>query len=232
MPGVGGQLKAAGAWQNRAGPPGVLAYRPEVAGNYRSKNQENPREIPLARLPLIDPQNTTGDIRASFDRMTVKLNIFRMMAHAEANMIPAMRFANSILHKQKLSHINRELLILQVAHIEGGEYEWRQHVPIALGVGVTQPQIDALGRGDYLANVFNEAERALLAFGREVTENVRVKDAVFAGMRKHFSDQEIVESIFTVGCYMMMARLTEATETDLDPAAGMAVFDSGKKRSA
>ena len=104
----------------------------ETAGR---KKQEKPRETQLARLPLIDPQATTGDIRASFDRMTVKLNIFRMMAHAEANMIPAMRFANSILHKQKLSHVNRELLILQVAHIEGGEYEWRQHVPIALGVG-------------------------------------------------------------------------------------------------
>ena len=186
----------------------------------------------MARLPLIDPAATSGDIRASFDRMPVVLNIFRMMAHAETNFIPAMRFANSILHKQKLSHVNRELLILQVAKIEGGEYEWRQHVPIALGVGVTQPQIDALGRGDYTASVFNEAERALLAFGREVTENVRVGDAVFAAARKHFSDQEIVESIFTVGCYMMMARLTEATQTDLDPAAGMAVFDSGKKRSA
>jgi alkylhydroperoxidase family enzyme len=97
---------------------------------------------------------------------------------------------------------------------------------------VSQPQIDALERGEYAASVFNEAERALLAFSREVVENVRVPDAVFAGMRKHFSDQEVVESIFTIGCYMMMARLTEATETDLDPAAGMAVFDSGKKRSA
>ncbi len=57
----------------------------------------------MARLPLIDPETTTGDIRASFDRMPVKLNIFRMMAHAEANMIPAMRLGNSILHKQKLS---------------------------------------------------------------------------------------------------------------------------------
>ena len=106
------------------------------------------------------------------------------------------------------------------------------HVPIALGVGVTQPQIDALERGDHAAAAFNEAERALLAFGREVVENVRVPESVFVGMRTHFSDQEIVESIFTIGCYMMMARLTEATETDLDPAAGMSVFDAGKKRSA
>ena len=186
----------------------------------------------MARLPLVDPDTTTGDIRASFDRMPIKLNIFRMMAHAQANMIPAMRFANSILHKQKLSHVNRELLILQVAKLEGGEYEWRQHVPIALGVGVTQSQIDALDSGDHANAAFNDAERALLAFSREVVVNVRVPDAMFAAVRRHFSDQEIVESIFTVGCYMMMARLTEATETDLDAAAGMTLFDSGKKRTA
>lgn len=185
----------------------------------------------MARLPLIDPETTSGDIRASFDRMPVKLNIFRMMAHAEANMIPAMRLGNSILHKQKLSAVNRELLILQAAQLEGGAYEWRQHVPIALGVGVTQAQIDAVERADYADVSLNAAEQALLNFGREVVEKVRVQDTAFAAMREHFSDQEIVESIVALGFYMMMARLTEATETDLDPAAGMKVYDGGKKRS-
>ncbi|WP_440637604.1 carboxymuconolactone decarboxylase family protein [Bradyrhizobium sp. PUT101] len=183
----------------------------------------------MARLPLIDPETTGGDIRASFDRMPVKLNIFRMMAHAEANMIPAMRLGNSILHKQKLSAVNRELLILQAAQLEGGAYEWRQHVPIALGVGCTQEQIDAVERAEYDATALGEAERALLKFGREVVENVRVAEATFAAARRHFSDQEIVESIVALGFYMMMARLTEATETDLDPAAGMKVYDGGKR---
>jgi len=192
--------------------------------------QETKTESRVARLPLIDPETTTGDIRASFDRMPVKLNIFRMMAHAEANMIPAMRLGNSILHKQKLSAVNRELLILHVAQLEGGAYEWRQHLPIALGIGVTQRQIDGLERGDYDDGAFNAAERALLAFSKEVVENVRVSEPVFAKMRKHFAEQEIVEAIFAIGFYMMMARLTEATETDLDPAAGMRLFDTGKKR--
>jgi alkylhydroperoxidase family enzyme len=186
----------------------------------------------VARLPLIDPDTTTGDIRASFDRMPVKLNIFRMMAHAEANMIPAMRLGNSILHRQKLSAVNRELLILQVAQLEHGAYEWRQHVPIALGVGVTQPQVDALEQGRYQDDAFDQAQRALLSFGREVVENVRVAVPVFVELRKHYADQEIVEAIVAIGFYMMMARLTEATETDLDPSAGMSVYDGGKKRSA
>jgi alkylhydroperoxidase family enzyme len=184
----------------------------------------------VARLPLIDPAATSGDIRAAFDRMPVKLNIFRMLAHAEANTIPAMRLGNSILHKQKLSAVNRELLVLQAAQLEGGAYEWRQHVPIALGVGVTQPQIDAVERGRYDDAALNDAERALLNFGREVVENVRVQDAVFDGMRAYFSSQEIVEAIIALGFYMMMARLTEATETDLDPAAGMQVYDGGRKQ--
>ena len=185
----------------------------------------------MARLPLIDPAATSGDVRTSFDRMPVVLNIFRIMAHAEANFIPAMRFANSILHRQKLSHVNRELLILQVAQWENGVYEWRQHVPIALGVGVTQAQIDCIEHGKYDDATFNAAEQALLAFGREVIENVRVAEPVFAAMRKHFSEREVVESILAIGFYMTMARLTEATEVDLDPAAGMTVFESSKKRS-
>jgi hypothetical protein len=39
----------------------------------------------MARLPLIDPETTSGDMRASFDRMPIKLNVFRMLAHAETN---------------------------------------------------------------------------------------------------------------------------------------------------
>src|SRR5215471_15516326 len=112
----------------------------------------------MARLPLINPETTSGDMRASFDRMPIKLNVFKMLAHAESNFIPAMRFANSILHKQKLSHVHRELLILQVAQRQRAAYEWRQHVPIALGLGVTQRQIDRIEHGNYHDEAFDDAE--------------------------------------------------------------------------
>jgi alkylhydroperoxidase family enzyme len=186
----------------------------------------------MARLSLIDPEATSGDVRAAFDRMPIKLNVFKMLAHAETSFIPAMRFANAILHKQKLEHVNRELLILQVAQREQAAYEWRQHVPIALGVGVTQRQIDCIEQGKYDDDAFNDAERALLAFGAEVIDNVRVPEATFAALRAQFSEQEIVEAVLAIGCYMMIARLTEATETDLDPAAGLTVFEGGRTPSA
>lgn len=186
----------------------------------------------MSRLPLIDPEQTTGDLRAAFDRMPHKLNIFRMMAHAETCALPVMRLGNAILHRQTLGERQRELLILQVAQIEGGAYEWRQHVAIAEGVGVTAAEIAAIERGDFGSEAFGAAGRALLAFGKSVIEAVRVEPAIFAEARRHFGDREIVEAILTIGFYMMMAQLTEATETDLDPAVGMTLYASGKNRGA
>ena len=183
----------------------------------------------MARLTLIDPEETSGEVRAAFDLLPAKLNIFRMMAHAETCMAPLLRLGGSILALQQLGGRERELVILQVAALEGGEYEWRQHVPIAKAAGVTSEQIAALEECVFDSHVFSEAERALLAFSRQVIEDVRVEAPVFAAMRAHFSEREIVETILAIGFYMMMSRLTEATETDLDPAAGTAVVDAIKE---
>ncbi len=183
----------------------------------------------MARLPLIDPADAAGDAKSVLEGLPRTLNIFRMMAHAETMIRPALRLGSAILSAQDLGPRERELLILQVAQLEGRAYEWNQHDPIAEGVGVPREQIDALAKGDIASNVFSEAEQALLAFSKEVIENVRVADATFAAARAHFSDREIVEAIFTIGFYMMMARLTEATETDIDPPAGMAVVNSLKR---
>ena len=185
----------------------------------------------MARLPLLNAENTSGDTKKVLEALPVKLNIFRMMAHAETCLVPQIRLGSTILRDQELSHSNRELLILLVAQLEGGEYEWIQHVPIALGVGVSQKQIDALEAENLADATFGYSEKALLAFGKEVIENVRVSGATFAEVKAHFSDREVVEAILAIGFYMTMARLTEATETDLDPAAGMTVFDNAQNPS-
>ncbi|MEV0351219.1 carboxymuconolactone decarboxylase family protein [Nonomuraea sp. NPDC050680] len=194
----------------------------------------------MARLTLIHPDDATGDAAEVLAALPVKLNIFRMLAHAESCVLPQVRLGTAILSSLDLGHRRRELLILLVARIEGGAYEWRQHVPIALGVGVPQSQIDAIEQANLAGEVydhevfdnevFDDAERALLAFGKQVIEAVRVEESVFTEVRRHFSEREIVEAILVIGFYMTMARLTEVTETDLDPASGMTVFDSLQPR--
>jgi len=184
----------------------------------------------MSRLPLVDPERTTAELAAVFAKMPAKLNVFRMLAHAENTALPALRLANAILHRQQLGERHRELLILQVAALQHGAYEWHQHVPIGEAVGISKQQIAALARGDFAGEAFDEADRDLLAFGRRVIEDARVDDDCFQRIHRRLSDREIVECILTIGFYMMMARLTEVTETDLDSPQGLRLYESGKSR--
>jgi alkylhydroperoxidase family enzyme len=105
-------------------------------------------------------------------------------------------------------------------NLEGGEYEWVQHVPIVLALGGTQAQIDALKAGDDQAACFSEAEKAALRFTREVVVDVGASEASLAEARKHLSEREIVELILVAGFYIMLARLTETLDIPNDPPIG------------
>ena len=184
----------------------------------------------MALVPFADIDRLPPKARDYWDRLAVKLNIFRMLANADTLMEPALRFGGAILSRQELGADLRELVILLVAALEGGEYEWNQHVPIGLACGCTQAQIDALAARRFDDPAFSAKEKALVAFAAEVIEKVKSSEETLAEAQKHFSPKEIVEIILTCGFYMTMARLTETTRTDIDPAAGTKVTDSLNRR--
>ncbi len=182
----------------------------------------------MARIPYVDSATAPPHIRELLERLPVPLNIFRVMAHAEASFRPLMRLGASILSQLKLSGALRELAILRVAKISAAPYEWVQHVPIAIAAGVTPAQVEALDRGDTVAACFNETEQLFLRFTDEVVRDVGASDATFAAMTKHFSTQEIVEAILAIGFYMTMARLMQTTGIDLEADAGTKIIDALK----
>ena len=180
----------------------------------------------MARLPYVDPATAPEEVRTLLERLPVRLNVFRMMAHAEHDFRPLVGLGTAILGRQKLPAKLRELAILRVAALSPARYEWVQHAPIAKAVGASDDQVRALERGDVEAACFDPLERAVLRFTTEVVRDVRASDATFAELARRLSPQEIVELILTVGYYMMIARLLESTAVDLDPPAGTAVLDA------
>jgi alkylhydroperoxidase family enzyme len=160
----------------------------------------------------------------------VKLNIFRIMAHAETCFRPLLRLGTSILAGQQLSGKLRELAILRVARLSRAEYEWVQHVPIARAAGVSDAQVQALERGEPDAACFDEVEQAVLRFTAEVVRDVCASQATFDAVAKHLPPREIVELLLAIGFYMTMARLMVATKIDLDPPAGTVVVDSAREQ--
>ena len=177
----------------------------------------------MARIPYPDMAQAHANVREAYERLPAKLNIFRMLAHAERNYAGFMQLGGTILGRQKLDARLRELAILHIAQISRARYEWDQHVPIALGTGVTQEQIDALEAGRSDAPCFDKIDGLVLEFTGEVLRDVRASDATLARMGEHFSNQEIVELVLAIGFYMLVARLLETTGVDLEPAAGAEV---------
>ena len=184
----------------------------------------------MARLPYLDPATAPEHVRETLGKLPVTLNIFRMMAHAEHDFRPMIQLGTAILGRQKLSAKLRELVILRVGRLSNAEYEWVQHVPIALACGASRAQIDALERGDIEASCFDQTERTVLRFATEVVRDVRASQATFDELASLVTTQEVVELVVTVGYYMLIARLLETTGVDLDPPAGTSIVDATRGR--
>jgi len=180
----------------------------------------------MARLPYVDPAQAAPEIRELFARLPAPLNILRLLAHAEKNFVPLIDLARSILGQQQLDAKLRELAILQVAHLSGAEYEWIQHVPIAKAVGASNEQIAAIERGDLEARCFREEEKLVLRFTSDVVEHVRPSETVFNDLARSLSPREIVELVLAIGMYMMLARLMEIAEVDLDEPVGVKIIEA------
>ena len=186
----------------------------------------------MARIPYPDLAKASPEVRDMLGRLPAPANIFNMMAHAETCLKPVMKLGGALLGKLQLDPKLRELCLLHAVKLEGGEYEWLQHVPIALDLGATQAQIDALTRGDDRAACFDARETAALVLTREAVVDVRASEAAVAEARRHLPEREIVELILMSGFYIMLARLTETLGVENDPPMGSALVRGIQQRVA
>jgi len=186
----------------------------------------------MARIPYPDLAKASPEVREMLGRLPAPANIFNMMAHAETCVKPVMKLGGTLLGKLELDAKLRELCLLRAVKLEGGEYEWMQHVPIARDLGCTAAQIAALDDDDDTAACFDDREMAALQFTREVVVDVRASPETLAQARKHLSDREIVELILMAGFYIMLARLTETLGVETDPPIGSALIRDIEARVA
>jgi alkylhydroperoxidase family enzyme len=173
----------------------------------------------VARLPYADPAAAPERVRRALEAVP-PLNVFRMVANAETAFRPWLAFGGALLSSLELDERVRELAILRVARLSGAEYEWVQHVPIALAVGATEEQIGAVDRGELEHASLDQAARAALRFTTEVVRDVRASDESLAALTAAgLSPREVVELMLVIGQYMLVARVAETAGIELDEPA-------------
>ncbi|QRP48526.1 carboxymuconolactone decarboxylase family protein [Amycolatopsis sp. FDAARGOS 1241] len=164
----------------------------------------------MARLDYADADSEVADrIRARRGGRLTPLD--RMLLHSPPFADGWNNLLGAIRKQGVLPGALRELAILRVAELNGAEYEWTAHAPVAEAEGLAPERIAALRRsGD--PSVLDEAQQAVLAYTDAMTKRIAVPDKVFLALQKHFGDQEIVELTVTIGAYNLVSRFLVALE--------------------
>jgi 4-carboxymuconolactone decarboxylase len=114
----------------------------------------------------------------------------------------------------------REVMIHRTCARCGAEYEWGVHaVFFGPGVGLDERHLAATVRGAADDPIWSEAERAVLALADELHDTAAVSDAVFAGLERHFTSEQILELIVTSGWYHTISFVVNAAGVPLEPWA-------------
>ena len=190
----------------------------------------------MARVQLVEKKTAPPDVETVYQKIEANgariINLYKAVANSPKVMLNIIRLGNSIIGQMALPPRLREIVILRVARLTGSEYEWAQHTAIALEVGLTKEQVDAISKWQNSPE-FKPEERTILQFTDEVTRNVGVSDHTFNELKKLFNDQLITELTVTVGYYSMLARILVALQVDIDEvSAGSASNLIGGQRSS
>lgn len=114
-----------------------------------------------------------------------------------------LRYSAHLMPFGALPRRDTELVILRVAWQCGSAYEWQQHVPIALRVGLTPEEI--AGVAEAPASDFTERQRTLLAVSDEVLARRSLSDATWGATHARLDDREAIELCVLIGHYQGLA---------------------------
>ena len=170
----------------------------------------------MARIPYPDASRYEREPlveRIKRERGGKLLNLYKMLLHSPPVAEGWLTFFTAVRQSTDLPGRYRELAILRIAVLNGADYEFNAHAPIALGEGVAQAVLDEL-RANRVPAALDDADRAVLAYVDSMTRDVHVPDDVFARVRAHFAERDVVELTATIAAYNCVSRFLEALRVD------------------
>ena len=165
------------------------------------------------RVPLVQDDSTDPDVQEIFKdlraRGTAPLNLHRVYANAPKIARRMNAVAAALRADAKVPRADRELAILRATQLAHGDYQHEEHIPIALSCGISQQQIDALAKWRD-SKLFDDKQRALLAYADAMVSEKGMDDATFAAMQRYYSAQEIVELTMQAAYYSASSQISRA----------------------
>jgi 4-carboxymuconolactone decarboxylase len=163
------------------------------------------------RIPPVEMESLTESQRA-VPGITVANVLRTLVRHADL-LTAWLTLAGKLGYGGRLAPRDRELVILRVALRTRCAYEWA-HVLLALGVGVTEAEIEALSNP---AATWSDADAALLHGVDEVCADDCVSDETWAALAATRDDVQLIELLALIGFYRMNAGLLNSLGVQPEP---------------
>lgn len=170
----------------------------------------------MAHLPYADLKNPADPaVTPLVQRIVAErgevLHLYQMLLHSPPLADGWLYYLTRVRQQLQLPGALRELVIVQVAHLNGAPYEAEQHVPIALREGLLSAQLAALPAWQSQRERFSAVEQAALELTDTMTRQVQVPAALMAQVRAILGERQTVELAGVIAAYNMVSRFLQAT---------------------
>jgi uncharacterized peroxidase-related enzyme len=162
----------------------------------------------MARISLIEPAQASPEVKEIYDAKFKGKpgNIQKALAHRPAMLGNFLGFYVSV--GRSLDRKLYEAVYLRVSLINGCHYCSQHHIQGAKRVGITPEQMKALQEGNYSG--FSASEQVSLRYAEKLTRTPDGStDSDFAELKKHFSDEQILDLHMLIGLANLTNRVTD-----------------------
>lgn len=172
----------------------------------------------MARVSCIEPLNARPEVQQIYEhRLRGKpASVHKAMAHNPHALTPFLSFyaaAGASLDRKLW-----ELVYLRVSFVNGCNYCLQHHMFSSKKVGLGSEDWEAMKSGDF--SRYREGEQAALKYSEKLTrEPSKITDEDVAELKKHFTDQQVVDLHLLIGLTNLTNRFTDPLGLELEFAA-------------
>lgn len=144
------------------------------------------------------------------------VNAFAVLANHPELARAFLSFNHHLLYTTTLDERLRELAILRIAWRRDCEYEWAQHVPVALALGLDESDLARVRSGPDAAG-WEPLDALVVRTVDELHDRPVVTDQTWSELAAAFSTRQIMDLVFTIGAYDTLAVAFNCFGLELDP---------------
>jgi 4-carboxymuconolactone decarboxylase len=171
---------------------------------------QTPRVVPLDKANASPGQQAMLASRPDF-------NIYKTLAHHVDLYNRWSPLGQFVLNGSSLPPREREIVMLRMGWLCQSEYEWAQHARIGKAqAGLTSQDIHRIAEGPTAAG-WSDFERTLLRMVDELRYDTMISDATWKALRTKYSDQQVIEALYTAAQYQLVSMALNSLGIQLDP---------------